>query len=319
MSKEKISRQEKRRIIVLFSARPVSILSGIFAGITAALIFSFIVISLLVLGNVKIELAGRYVIQFILSFMLVGIIASEVWRIEYRLTKPLVYFLFLTAIFIGAIFKILVPWVTGVQSVFLLSFALSTAEVVSWILIILGIIFAAAILADLLNRCWKYWHIFWLEKFSPVDYILIKEREDFHERIDLAFAEVKSYPAPFTLGAMVMENYEELTREIVPKVMRKIEMEVMDIIITDLRSTDMAARFDHKIFVGFPHTPANSAMVVLERIKKILEEHEFTVNKKKARIKVKFVCVSYSPEMKTKEDMIEEARKALLSLEVKRG
>jgi len=312
MAKERISANEKYEILAVLSPPLVLVIAGFLGGLIAALLLSPLVIILI--QGMHWEGLKEVIIGLLIGFSLLGAIAAKLLRWEYMINResykrvaefhiPLVYPFFFLCLLVPSV----VLWLNATSS--------EVSDVIIWIIVLI-LALGAAILSSALGVTWRFWHVFWLSLFSPVDWRAVIETRSFYRQLKTSFAEVKRYSAPLSLTIIDIDQSDQLKG----RAMRKAQEGMVNIIDNNIREADAVGRIeDGKIAITMAHTGGTGASIQAKRVKKLLEEYLKSWKVKENRITLSIGIASYVSEMASYKDLIEKAQEALRHAEDEGG
>jgi len=312
MAKERISANEKYEILAVFSPSLVLVIAGFLGGLIAALLLLPLVIMLM--HGMHWEGLKEVIIWLLIGFSLLGAIAAKILKWEYMINReaykrvaefhiPLVYPFFFLCLLAPSV----VIWLNVTSA--------KLSNIIA-LIIVLSLALGAAILSPALGVTWRFWHVFWLSLFSPVDWRAVIETRSFYRQLKISFAEVKRYSAPLSLTIIDIDQSEQLKGRVV----RKAQEGMVNIIDNNIREADAVGRIeDGRIAITMAHTGGTGASIQAKRVKKLLEEYLKSWKMKENRITLSLGIASYASDMASYKDLIEKAQDALRHAEDEGG
>ena len=312
--RDRISLGEKYEVLSTLSPNVVLIIAGFLAGgILSLLLCPLIIKGMEALGeSVDIKML---VLVLGLGAGSLGSMAAKFLQWEYKINQkaykrtgefhiPIVYpFYFLICL---AATIVLAFFGQGVLRAYWEQ-AIAGASGINIGIISFLIILGLAILSSALVVIWRFWHIFCLSLFSPINWKAVIEVRHFENHLKMSFAEVKRYPSPLSLTLVDIDQLDQFPG----RTLRKAQEGLLSVVDKNVREVDVIGRIDGSIIViTMTHAGSSGANIQAKRLKKTLEEYLSSLHKEK-KITLSVGIAIYSPEFKTYKDLIDKSHAAL--------
>jgi diguanylate cyclase (GGDEF)-like protein len=152
------------------------------------------------------------------------------------------------------------------------------------------------------------------EKLSITDGLTkLYNHRYFQERLSMEIKRIDRYQGNLSL-IMADIDYFKKINDLYGHAQGDLTLqEVGELIKKNFRETDIVARYGGEEFaIILPETNSNGAKIAAERLRKLIEEHNFTLGKKK-NLKITISCgiAEYPAQATTKEELIKNADMAL--------
>jgi diguanylate cyclase (GGDEF)-like protein len=315
VSKKLTSYEEKLQALCLHSNDLVLIVCGALAGLVVAVIILL----------TQIGLSARFggIFRAGIPFMVIACVAGgAAGKIQQAVMKrriagactegvaiPAVYLVFFVSLVFISVVWIMMPLIKGQNLAFLDSFGIAREGALSWLLLVTGVVIGSFVFASPLEHFWRFWYSLWLVGISDVDYRAVVEEEFLWSVLKLKTAEMERCPSPLSLILIEIEGLEEILRRYGHRHVREIHRQARNLIDENIRSTDIIGTLNgEKIVAVLTFCGAQTARIAVERIKQIVETHDFAVGSRRARIRLNYGLASYSGDIRSKEEFVERAR-----------
>lgn len=137
-------------------------------------------------------------------------------------------------------------------------------------------------------------------------------RRHFDQNIEREFLRVKRYPADLSLALIDIDYFKKVNDTYGHQYGDYVLREISDIISDSFRKTDMIFRYGgEELAAVLPGTSLENSIIPLERIKDKISEHKFEYNGEVVNITVSIGISTNLEELKTSNQMVEFADKAL--------
>lgn len=151
------------------------------------------------------------------------------------------------------------------------------------------------------------------EYLSVVDGLTnLYNRRHFEVNIEREFLRVKRYPAALSVAMIDIDHFKNINDTYGHQFGDYVLKEISKIVFQSFRKTDMLYRYGgEEIVVILTETALDGAVIPLERLREKISEHEFIYNGEQAHITISIGVASNNQELKTQEELVESADKAL--------
>lgn len=135
----------------------------------------------------------------------------------------------------------------------------------------------------------------------------------FDSSLEFEFRRSQRYLRPFSFVIMDLDHFKKVNDSYGHLVGDIVLKEVGKILMQQLRFEDTAIRYGGEEFaIILPETKTEAAFVVLERIKKNIQEHLFTTDKGKSfHVTASFGLCQFNPQIKSCKELVTKADEAL--------
>jgi len=135
-------------------------------------------------------------------------------------------------------------------------------------------------------------------------------RSYFQETLEAEFRRAQRYSTNLSLIILTVDGLKDPS-----KVQDSIFSEIGKLLTLNKRTCDVAARYGKEEFaIILPETDLNGALAIAERFRKKVEEHSFPTPQGPLKLTISQGVVSYpESKVKVKEDLLQQAEKALYS------
>lgn len=151
------------------------------------------------------------------------------------------------------------------------------------------------------------------EYLSVIDGLTgLYNRRHFEYNVEREFLRVKRYPADLSLAMIDIDHFKNVNDTYGHQFGDYVLKEISDIISASFRKTDMIYRYGgEELAIILTETSLDNSMIPLERLREKISKYEFIYNGVQANITIS-IGVSYNlSDIKTQEELIECADKAL--------
>lgn len=140
----------------------------------------------------------------------------------------------------------------------------------------------------------------------------------FQERLSQEFHRVRRFPKPLSLLIIDLDHFKEINDSYGHPVGDSVLIEVSNIIKKTIRNIDVPARYGGEEFaVILIGTEARGALKMAERLRKNVMKKVFSAEGKGFQITVSIGITTYHDNIKSKDELIEKADKALYNAKKK--
>lgn len=302
---QEIEKDEKHEVQSLHASGSTVVLCGILAGLT---IFFLIVLpfTLIIYSFLEKEfLSSSQFLYYFIWFAIFGGIAGWLLRKEYR---------FLRHEFEES--KVSWVWILSLLFLFIILPELPINDADEPIEIVyralLYKIVGSIVLAIWLKSLWSIFDRFYLSIFSKVDWRLIIDERRLCQHLRLKFTEVERYPAPLSLMAVGIDEWDAIVSRFGQKGINKLEMEIINILKSSVRQADIFGRINNgRIILVMTNTAGTGAKICAERIQGALQSQDFRLSKTAVKLTISIGIISYSKDITSPEEMMNKAVTAL--------
>ena len=152
-----------------------------------------------------------------------------------------------------------------------------------------------------------------LEQLSDTDELTgLKNRRAFNNALESEFDKAVRYDRPMSILMLDADDLKAVNDEFGHAVGDRLIVMIAGVIEESLRKTDFLARFGGDEFVAIlTETPRDRAVDVAERIRAAVEHTSFSDSGKRVASTISVGIASYSSDIKSSEELMEEADKKL--------
>ena len=134
----------------------------------------------------------------------------------------------------------------------------------------------------------------------------------FHHKLDEEIIRSKRYKNPVSVIMMDIDHFKNFNDTYGHQVGDEVLKTVAAIMEDSVRAIDTVARYGGEEFVVIcPEMDADHALHPAERIRSMVEYHDFRINEKKVPITISLGIASYPTDAVTRKDLIRRADEAL--------
>lgn len=161
-----------------------------------------------------------------------------------------------------------------------------------------------------------------LSRLSMTDELTgLHNRRYLKRKLSEELGRAKRYGIPLSCALLDIDNFKEVNDKYGHHCGDNVLAELGQLIRSNIRTVDACARYGgDEMFLIFPHTRSSSAEVLGERLRKVVEEHQFACGDHKVSMTVTLgFCHAPSPEIDDSEDLIRVAAQMLREAKAKGG
>lgn len=153
------------------------------------------------------------------------------------------------------------------------------------------------------------------EYLSVIDGLTgLYNRRHFEVNLEREFLRVQRYPAELSMAMIDIDHFKKVNDTYGHQFGDYVLKEISGLISSSFRKTDMIYRYGgEEIAVILTETPLEGSVIPLERLKEKIEQHEFYYNGIKANITISIGVSSHKKGIKSQNELVEYADKALYS------
>ena len=320
-----VSPEEKYSVIFQYAPEIELYFSGILASMVfPAIYFTIKIILSYMHAGGKISLTFAEILQVLLLFSTIGIISVFLKKMYYKhysdpfkpfwCKLPLLYIfysLFLLIFLIAAVSRMPLEMKDNIAREILKTGSFYSIH--NLLIVYLSIFIISFSLGNLMEYVWEHLQNFIISNITSVDYFTIIEENLFDNELRYRFDEARRYQIPLSLMMIKIKNYDEIIQKVGRRKAKRMQLQISDILEQNLRHTDFISTFkDGKMRMILTYTPYKSTFAVGERIRDIVEREKFiTKGAEKITFKLAFGVSCYTPDMKTPEELLSSANRAL--------
>lgn len=151
------------------------------------------------------------------------------------------------------------------------------------------------------------------EYLSVVDGLTgLYNRRHFEVNVEREFLRVKRYPADLSLAMIDIDHFKNVNDTYGHQFGDYVLKEISGILLESFRKTDMLYRYGgEELTVILTETSLEGAIIPLERLREKISQHEFLYNGVKANITISIGVSCNLSDVKTQEELVECADRAL--------
>lgn len=137
-------------------------------------------------------------------------------------------------------------------------------------------------------------------------------RRHFEYNIEREFLRTKRYPSDLSLAMIDIDHFKKINDTYGHQFGDYVLREISNIISASFRKTDMIYRYGgEEISIILTETSLENSLIPLERLRIKISEHKFTYGNESADVTVSIGASFNTSDIKTQEELIESADKAL--------